>query len=161
MFKQIFKRVLPFTFIATASMTQASVKPSVLEGTWSLSSYDVQSQADMKMIPAMGKTPSGRVIFTPNHKIDFVLTGSDRKAAHSDADKTALLNSLVAYTGTWTEKDGEWCTHVETAWNPEWNGTEQCRKFEVDGNSIHVFTPWRQMPNWPGITRSIITFHRD
>ncbi|MCF5459825.1 lipocalin-like domain-containing protein, partial [Pseudomonas syringae] len=49
------------------------------------------------------------------------------------------------------------------AWNPLWVGTEQSREFRVEGNLLHVLTPWRVMPNWidKGETRSIITFERD
>ncbi|MBR8393166.1 lipocalin-like domain-containing protein [Burkholderia cenocepacia] len=55
----------------------------------------------------------------------------------------------------------QWCTKVEAAWNPKWIGTMRCRELRVSGDRLEVLTPWRQMPNWPATTRSIITFERD
>src|SRR5207249_6818262 len=41
-----------------------------------------------------------------------------------------LLNTLVAYTGTYRLEGDEWITNVDVAWNPEWVGTEQKRFFK-------------------------------
>ena len=134
---------------------------SPLVGAWRLVGYQVESQATLERIPAMGSHPSGRVIFTADHRVAFVLTGEGRKARSTDAEKSVLLNTLVAYTGVERVEGNRWCTQVEAAWNPDWVGTEQCRDFEVKGDTLEVLTPWREMPNWPGTTRSIITFERD
>ncbi len=142
-------------------MGPAHAEDTSLTGSWKLVSYEVESQSTGKKIPAMGDRPSGRVIFTEDHRVSFVLTGEGRKAGGTDADKAALLNTLVAYTGIETIKTNEWCTHVEASWNPEWVGTTQCREFRRTGDRLEVFTPWRQMPNWPGTTRSIVVFTRD
>ena len=95
-------------------------------------------------------------------KIDAALTNLQAHVREQDknAEKAALLNTLVAYTGTYRVEDGKWITKVEVAWNPEWVGTEQVRPYVVDGNQLKVLTPWRTMPNWAdkGETRSIITF---
>jgi hypothetical protein len=148
-----------FAVAAVSSTAQAAENP--LQGAWKLVGYKVVSQDTGKSIPAMGEHPTGRVIFTENHRVSFVLTGDGRTAGKSEAEKAALLDSLVAYTGLESLKGDEWCTKVEAAWNPAWVGTTQCREFHVDGNRLDVLTPWRQMPNWPGTTRSIITFERD
>ncbi|NVZ68658.1 lipocalin-like domain-containing protein [Pseudomonas costantinii] len=138
---------------------QASESPLV--GTWRLVGYQVESQETHQKIPAMGDRPTGRVIFTADHRVAFVLTGEGRQVGTSDAEKSALLSTLVAYTGIERVEGNQWCTQVDSAWNPAWVGTEQCRDFRVQGNTLQVLTPWRQMPNWPGTTRSIITFERD
>lgn len=52
----------------------------------------------------MGEYPSGRVIFTADHRVSFVLTGDNRTSGKTDAEKAALLNSLIAYR---TVLDGE------------------------------------------------------
>ncbi len=91
-----------------------------------------------------------------------MLTGDGRKPGKTAEEKAALLDSLVAYTGTYRVEGDKWITKVEVAWNPEWVGTEQSRSFKVDGDRLQVLTPWRVMPNWAdkGMTRSIITFER-
>jgi hypothetical protein len=129
-------------------------------GTWKLVSYVVEVKATGEKMMVMGDNPSGYVVFNPEGRVFFVLTGDGRKPGRTDAEKAALLNTLVAYTGTYRVEDGKWITNVEVAWNPEWVGTEQVRPFVLDGNQLKVLTPWRNMPNWAdkGETRSIITF---
>jgi len=131
-------------------------------GVWKLVSYDVEIQATGQKEPPMGKNPTGYVIFTPEGRVFFVLTGEGRKAAKTVQERADLPSSLVAYTGTYRIEGDQWITKVEVAWNPEWIGTEQRRFFKVDGERLKVLTPWRVMPNWPekGMTRSIITFER-
>ena len=133
-----------------------------VQGVWKLVSYEVETQATGQKEPPMGKNPTGYVIFTPEGRVFFVLTGEGRKPAKTDKERADLLSTLVAYTGTYRLEGDTWITKVEVAWNPEWVGTEQKRAFKVDGRSLQVFTPWRVMPNWPqkGMTRSIITFER-
>jgi len=110
----------------------------------------------------MGQNPTGYVIFTPEGRVWFVLTGEGRKPAKTIEDRTELLNTLVAYTGMYRVEGDKWITKVDVAWNPEWVGTEQARSFKVEGDRLQVLTPWRVMPNWPGkgMTRSIVTFER-
>ncbi|MGO8762775.1 MAG: lipocalin-like domain-containing protein [Desulfobaccales bacterium] len=133
-----------------------------IHGVWKLVSYNVETQATGQKEPPMGKNPTGYVIFTPEGRVFFVLTGEGRKAAKTVQDRADLLSSLVAYTGTYRIEGDQWITKVEVAWNPEWIGTEQRRFFKVDGERLQVLTPWRIMPNWPekGMTRSIIAFER-
>jgi hypothetical protein len=131
-------------------------------GVWKLVSYEIEVQSTGQKEPVMGKNPTGYVIFTPEMRVWFVLTGEGRKPAKTVEDRAELLNTLVAYTGTYRIEGDTWITKVEVAWNPEWIGTEQKRFFKVEGERLQVLTPWRLMPNWAdrGMTRSIITFER-
>lgn len=131
-------------------------------GTWRLLSYVVEVQATGEKLPAMGERPTGYVTFLPEGRVFFVLTGDGRKPAQGDHDKAELLNTLVAYTGTYNADGNTWTTSVDVAWNPEWVGTRQVRSFRLEGDRLEVLTPWRAMPNWPekGMTRSIISFER-
>ena len=131
-------------------------------GIWKLVAYEIEIQATGQKEPVMGKNPTGYVIFTPEGRVWFILTGEGRKAAKTVEDRAELLNSLVAYTGMYRIEEDKWITKVDVAWNPEWVGTEQRRFFKVDGERLQVLTPWRVMPNWAdkGMTRSIVTFER-
>ncbi len=131
-------------------------------GIWKLVAYEIEIQATGQKEPVMGKNPTGYVIFTPERRVWFVLTGEGRKPAKTVEDRAELLNSLVAYTGMYRMEQDTWITKVDVAWNPEWVGTEQRRFFKVDGERLQVLTPWRVMPNWAdkGMTRSIVTFER-
>jgi hypothetical protein len=135
---------------------------SQVQGVWKLVSYEVETQATGQKEPLMGKNPTGYVIFTPEGRVFFVLTGEGRKPAKTVKERADLLSSLVAYTGTYRIEGDKWITKVEVAWNPAWVGTEQARNFKVEGERLQVLTPWRVMPNWPekGMSRSIVTFTR-
>ena len=153
--------VILFLFIFAVPPSFADDRSQV-HGVWKLVSYEVEIQATGQKEPPMGKNPTGYVIFTPERRVFFVLTGEGRKAAKTVQERADLLSSLVAYTGTYRLEGDQWITKVEVAWNPEWVGTEQRRFFKVDGERLQVLTPWRVMPNWPekGMTRSIVTFER-
>ncbi|MEE7559736.1 lipocalin-like domain-containing protein [Xanthomonas sp. Kuri4-2] len=77
--------------LAAAVPVAAQAQESPLAGSWRLTGYQVESKDTGKMIPAMGEHPSGRVIFTEDHRVAFVLTGEGRKSGDSDAAKAALL----------------------------------------------------------------------
>ena len=128
-------------------------------GIWQLVSYEVESQETGNIFTPMGKKPTGYVILTADNRISFVLTADNRKPATSIEDKAKLLDTLIAYSGTYRIENNQFITSVEVAWNPAWVGTEQARNFELEGDTLRILTPWRMMPNWPdAMTRSIVTF---
>jgi hypothetical protein len=135
---------------------------SRIVGTWRLLSYVVEVQASGEKLPVMGEKPDGYVTFLPGGRVFFMLTGESRKPAKTDREKADLLDTLVAYTGTYSIAGDTWSTSVDAAWNPEWVGTKQVRTFKLEGDRLDVLTPWRIMPNWSdkGTTRSIVSFER-
>ena len=160
--------IIRFKWLAALVWFLILVQPSFADdrakiiGIWKLVTYEVEIQTTGQKEPVMGQNPTGYVIFTPEERVWFVLTGEGRKAAKTIEDRAELLNTLVAYTGRYRVEGDKWITKVDVAWNPEWVGTEQTRFFKVDGERLQVLTPWRVMPNWAekGMTRSIITFER-
>jgi hypothetical protein len=58
-----------------------------------------------------------------------MLTREGRKPAKKDQERAALLNTLIAYTGTYSIVGDTWTTNVDVARNPEWVGTKQVRSF--------------------------------
>ena len=131
-------------------------------GAWKLVSFEVETQATGQKEFVMGKNPTGYAVFTPEGRVRFVLTGEGRKPPKTVQDRADLLDTLVAYTGTYRIEGDNWITRVEVAWNPAWVGTEQKRLFKVEGDRLSVLTPWRVMPNFPekGMTRNINVFER-
>ncbi|WP_115082413.1 lipocalin-like domain-containing protein [Synechococcus sp. N32] len=149
-------------------MSVSSVQPAQaisstsVHGAWQLLSYDVEEQANGNTFAPMGDNPSGYVIFTAEGRLSFMLSGEGRQPGSNAEERSALLSSMIAYTGTYRLEDDRWITQVDVAWNPEWVGTEQTRFFAIEGDVLTVHTPWRVMPNWPekGLTRSIVRFQR-
>ncbi|HET7239056.1 MAG TPA: lipocalin-like domain-containing protein [Terrimicrobiaceae bacterium] len=133
-----------------------------IQGVWKLLSQEVEIQATGQKEHPLGRNPAGYVMFTPEGRATFILTAEGRKPAKTVEERASLLSTLVAYTGTYWLDGDKWITKVEVAWNPEWVGTEQTRLFKIDGNRLHVLTPWRVMPNWPdkGMQRSVVVFER-
>ncbi|HET6460847.1 MAG TPA: lipocalin-like domain-containing protein [Syntrophales bacterium] len=131
-------------------------------GVWKLISFEVEIQATGQKEFVMGKNPTGYAIFTSEGRVWFVLTGEGRKSPKTIQDRAKLLDSLVAYTGTYHLEGDTWITRIDVAWNPGWVGTEQKRFFKVEGDRLSVLTPWRIMPNFPekGMTRNINIFER-
>ena len=147
--------------VQAASSTPGLASLAV-EGTWRLVTYRVEVETTGEMFSPMGDKPSGYIVFTPEGRVWFMLTGEGREPGDSDLEKARLLDSLIAYTGRYRIEGDDWITAVDVAWDPTWIGTEQSRQFKREGNRLQVLTPWRVMPNWPekGNTRSIITFER-
>lgn len=160
---------LPVTIaIASSCALVAGLQPVVADdaagvtGFWKLVSYVVEVQSTGQVEPVMGSHPTGFVDFSPQGRVMFILTGEGRKPAKTAEERADLLGTLVAYTGMYRIEGDKWTTKVDVAWNPEWVGTEQARSFKLEGDRLHVLTPWRVMPNWPekGMQRSIVTFER-
>jgi len=131
-------------------------------GTWKLVSFEAEVQTTGQKEPVMGQNPTGYAIFTPEGRAFFMLTGEGRKPAKTVQERADLLDTLVAYTGTYRLEGDEWITQVDVAWNPEWIGTEQKRFFKMEGDRAQVVTAWGVHPNWPdkGMMRRILTFEK-
>lgn len=156
-------RSRPAAGAAEALASPVGASASAVEGSWRLLSYQVEVRSTGDVFPAMGSRPTGHIVFTPEGRVWFILTGDGREAGESDQHKALLLESLIAYTGRYRIEGDDWITAVDVAWDPTWVGTEQRREFRREGNRLEVLTPWRVMPNWAdkGETRSIITFERE
>jgi hypothetical protein len=135
---------------------------SKLIGIWKLTSFEVEMQATGQKEPVWGQKPTGYVIFSPEGRAFFILTGEGRKPAKTPQERANLLNSLISYTGMYRLEGDKWITKVDVAWSPEFVGTEQARFFKVDGDRLQVLTTWIIHPNWPekGMVRRILTFER-
>jgi Lipocalin-like domain len=158
------RRFAILALVLGAVLTQSSFgeEDTKIVGSWRLLSYVVEVQATGEKLPAMGEKPTGYVTFLPAGRVFFLLTAEGRKPAKTDRERADLLDTLVAYSGTYSFEGETWTTKVDVAWNPEWVGTNQKRSFKLEGDRLDVLTPWRIMPNWSdkGMTRSIVSFER-
>jgi Lipocalin-like domain len=142
-------------------VTGSSDASARILGVWKLVSFEAEIQATGQKESVMGQNPTEFAIFTQTRAL-FLLTGEARKPAKTVQERADLLNTLVAYTGTYRLEGEEWITNLDVAWNPEWIGTEQKRFFKLEGDRLQVLTTWGVHPNWPdkGMTRRILTFER-
>lgn len=113
-----------------------------LYGTWRLVSWRRRLLDTGESVEPFGISPRGVLHYGRDGRMCFIATHEDRKAPAdparlTDAERAALFNTMVFYTGTFTF-DGKVARHtVEQSWNESWNGSEQVRnaKFE-DGRLI-------------------------
>jgi len=155
-------------WIAVLVLLLIAVQPSFADdrgkivGIWKLVSYEVESQSTGEREPALGKNPTGYIIFTPEGRMMVVNTGEGRKAANTDQDRADLFKSMVAYTGMYRVEGDKWITKVDVAANPAWVGGEQARFFRVDGDRLQESTSFMQWGARPekGMVRFILTYER-
>jgi hypothetical protein len=133
-----------------------------LIGVWQLISYHTEFQDGSPKRAMFGEHPTGYIIFTREGRLMAVIEAEDRKAPATDSDRATLLKTLIAYSGTYRIEAGRWITHVDTAWNPAWDGTDQVRSFQIAGNRLTVTSPWQAALNFPGAppSRGTLLFER-
>jgi Lipocalin-like domain len=93
-------------------------------------------------VATFGATPTGRVVVTPEGRIMFLITRSDRAAPDTDAGRAALLNATIAYSGrVRADGPGAFITSVELSLFPEEIGGEKRRLFMIDGDRLTITRP--------------------
>ncbi len=84
--------------------------------------------------------PTGYAIITPT-RFMAVITAGGRRFGTTLADKAALFDSLIAYTGTYRIEGNNFITEVDVSWIEYFNGTDQGRSFELIDNRL-ILTTW-------------------
>lgn len=112
-----------------------------LLGTWTLKSYVVTTDAGARSTP-YGEHPIGYLSYTADGRMQVIGTASERKAPHNAAlageERVSLYDTMFAYAGTYSVDVGKVTHHVDISWNEVWNGTDQVRLYEVNGNTLTI-----------------------
>ena len=114
--------------IATPSLGQQS-----LVGTYKIVSHDVQVNGTATQ--PLGKAPHGYLVLTPTHFIMF-FTAENRKFGTSVADKAALLDTLVGWSGTYRVEGGKIIIAADAYWTEVYKGKDQVRHWTLSGNRL-------------------------
>jgi len=128
--------------ISTPSLGQQS-----LVGTYKLVSHI--PEVDGTPSQHMGKAPDGYLVFTPTRFITLV-TAENRKFGTSVADKAALLDSMVAYAGTYRVEGDKVILTSEVSWVPPRPGGSSVETFQLSGNRLTKTLgpmPWPRDPS--------------
>ena len=67
-----------------------------------------------------------------------VLTPSGRAAPVSVEEKAAAFDAMYAYSGHYRLEGDEFITSVDVAWFESWVGSEQRRRYRVQGQTITI-----------------------
>jgi hypothetical protein len=107
-----------------------------LAGNWRLLSWQVIVEGGAQDL--FGSRPKGYLILTREGRAMALTTAEARRAGESEAERAALHRSMLAYTGRYRVEGDEFITTVDASWNEGWNGTEQRRRFRIDGDRLFI-----------------------
>ncbi len=144
------QRFLLAFLLSFALSTVASAQQIV--GTYKLISF-TSDYSDGTTVEAFGKLPNGYTIITPKRFMSLLVSDT-RKAGTTADDKTALYNSLIAYSGPYKLEGSKLVTEVDISWNQGWTGTKQGRTFTIEGNRLTLVTDRAPSALEPGKTVS-------
>ena len=131
-------------------------------GIWKLVSVVYEDVQTKERTPVLGEHPKGCQIATPKGRWLALVTGEGRKVPENDADRSAALRSMIAYTGRYRVEGGKIITKVEAAWNEAWVGTEQERFYKFEGDRLLIESPPQPHPNLLGkVVRIIVVWERE
>ena len=126
-----------------------------LVGTYKLVSIDVEVGGTPTQ--PLGKAPHGYLVLTPTRCIQFY-TGDARKFGTSAADKAALFDTVVGYSGTYRIEGSKIFIAVDASWVENWNGKDQVRNWVVSGNRLTLTSdpmPFARDPSKSSIVRQV------
>jgi len=107
-----------------------------LIGNWKLVSWQVIVEGQPQDL--FGPKPKGYFILTREGRAMTLTTAQSRTAGDGEAERAALHKSMLAYTGRYRVDGDELVTTVDASWNEAWNGTEQRRRFRIEGNRLII-----------------------
>lgn len=117
-----------------------------LQGRWKLiSAEDVRADGTVARYP-WGRTPAGSIVVEDGACYVQIMSGDTPSFTSGKPMReqmtAALLSTYIAYSGACTidEKTGSVTLKVDSAWRPDYVGTEQKRFFRFDNGKL-IFGP--------------------
>jgi hypothetical protein len=156
------KTLLLFLGLVLSAPSSDAADRTTLVGVWKLLSYQTEFQDGSPKRAMFGEHPKGYIIFTGESRLMTVIEAEGRKIPSTDSDRAVLLNTLIAYSGTYRLEGGHWIASIDAAWNPALDGTEQMRSYEIIGDRLKVTSPWLHALNFAGagLSRGTLVFER-
>src|SRR6185437_10772 len=114
-------------------------------GVWKVVDYTATDATTGTVEHPFGPNPIGSAIYTAKGQMTVFVSGSHRTPSTGAGAKRAeeraqLLDSMYAYTGTYTVKGNAVTIHVESAWQPDWVGTDKVRPLKIDRDVLTITT---------------------
>jgi hypothetical protein len=105
---------------------------SHLIGVWQLLSIQAEFADSGEIVDVYGPRPTGFLILTDGGRMMAVVTAGDRAPPETEADRAALFENMMSYTGNYRLEGDKLITKV--------NGTEQPR-FSIRRRSSGINDP--------------------
>jgi len=136
-----------------------------LVSTWRLVSHRQEEMATGAVTDPRGTNPRGLLTYTGDGRFSVLNVPGERAAprgaAPTDAEALALFRGLTAYAGSYVVTGSDTLVHrPEVSWNEAWAGTEQPRRFRIEGDTLTLIAGPAQSP-WDGrLVRATLTWRR-
>jgi hypothetical protein len=124
--------------LAALMLATSPAYASDLTGNWTLVSFQTIYDNDPTPKDMYGPSPKGFLSMSKEGRMIAIITGEARKPGTSDAERAALHKSMIAYTGIYRISGDEFITAVDASWNEAWNGSEQKRKYKMEGDRLII-----------------------
>jgi len=119
---------------------QAAELRRKLFGSWKMLSWTVEDLVTGEKALALGESPAGSIIYTPDGRVMVLVLRSERPSPAellpTEAEKVALYDSMFAYAGTYTIDQDRVSHHIDMSWNQAWTGTTQVRLLRLEGDRL-------------------------
>ena len=138
----IFVAILALPFHASAQHDNPTSLPQEFLGTWKLVSYVREEIPSGAKSDVMGPHPQGYINYSRDGRMIVMIVGSNRTKPAASVEAAALLKSMLAYAGTFTvDTTAKTITHhVEISWDESRTGTDQVRRFNLQGSTLTLTT---------------------
>jgi proteasome lid subunit RPN8/RPN11 len=119
---------------------------AALVGAWELVDWRL-IEADGAAVQPFGPSPTGRLIYAADGQMSVVITAAGRPSLPDDpakrapAEQAAAFAGVHAYAGEWALLPGEIVHYVSASALPNYEGTEQRRRYRLEGDTLTLTTP--------------------
>ena len=146
--------------LALSPHSKVAAHQHPLVGNWKLVS--VQIIFDNGTPQALfGEHPKGYLILTPEGRMMALGTSDTRESSANDGERAELWKSMFAYSGKYRIEGNDFVTIVDVSWNEEWNGTEQRRHYNLQGNRLTIETVSQPSPIDKRISYAKLVWERE
>jgi hypothetical protein len=134
-------------------------------GAWRVVSYAAKDVSTGELTHPFGEQVIGMAIYSASGLMSILVAGRDRVASTATGaqrfeERSRLFDSMYAYTGRYTVSGDKVTIHVESAWQPDWAGTDRVRTLTLDHDVLTITTPPMQSPVDGKTYISITSFRR-
>lgn len=112
-----------------------------LYGTWRLVSWKRTVVSTGETSDRFGKTPKGYLTYGRDGRVLCIMVHDKRPNVPdvtriTDQERSELYKTLIAWGGTYIYDGKTVKSKIDISWNESWNGTEQVRTVNFEGNRM-------------------------
>jgi hypothetical protein len=142
----------------------SAAAPDSILGTWKLQSWVREIMATGKRENPLGEKPDGYLTYSPDGRMQAIITADNRitpsSVAPSDAEKLKLYGRLVSYAGTYDIDGDKVIHHIDISWNQTITGTDLVQLFKLEGDTLIITVPIQKSALDGQETRAVLTWNK-